>query len=181
MNASSAIAVVETRLPYIDRRALSQAWFSALHLSARLSGAGAPSRGTPCRDLPAQRARSVSSFAAPAALPPRARPAAFRAGTAPRGVPQERVESRARAPKPSPPSRACARSYPSFQAALTIGLDGGRVALVVRRDGAMLHVVALCSARHVELVRRALAGASAALAAGGDSVRTAVRSAESRA
>src|ERR1700726_4781449 len=32
-DAVSSIAVIQARLPYVDRRSLSEAWFSALHLA----------------------------------------------------------------------------------------------------------------------------------------------------
>jgi len=55
---------------------------------------------------------------------------------------------------------------------------GARIALHVRRDGGKLIVIAVCSSRHVELVRRALAEAAAGMRFQGERVDTAVRAAE---
>jgi hypothetical protein len=52
---------------------------------------------------------------------------------------------------------------------------GARVALHVRRDGAKVIVIAVCSSRHVELVRRALAEAAIGMRFQGERVDTAVR------
>lgn len=180
MNAPSAIAVVETRLPYIDRRALSQAWFSALHLTAdRCAGARANSAPEQRREPQLSRARIAAHTARSAAMQAPARPASGRAAAS-RSAAAQRMETQTRGLKMRlrPPY---ARSYPPARAAFTIGVDGARVALLIRREGGTLHVVALCSARHVELVRRALAGAAAALGASGDTVRAAVRTTEATA
>ena len=52
---------------------------------------------------------------------------------------------------------------------------GARTALHVRCHGGKVIVIAVCSARHVDLVRRALAEAAAAMRLQGESVDTAVR------
>jgi hypothetical protein len=61
---------------------------------------------------------------------------------------------------------------------LTIeGLAGQRVHLLVRGDGAHLHVVALCTARNAPAVRRVLADAVQNLRALGHLMRCDVREA----
>jgi hypothetical protein len=51
---------------------------------------------------------------------------------------------------------------------------GARVALHVRRDGAKVIVIAVCSSRHVDLVRRALVEAATEMRFQGERVDTAV-------
>ena len=48
MNAPAAVSVVPARLPYLDRRALSEAWYAALRLARtprREAGARRPAPG----------------------------------------------------------------------------------------------------------------------------------------
>lgn len=177
------IALVQSRLPYIDRRALSEAWFSALHLAS----AGPPAPDT-C-------ARPVATFE-------RTFPAAARATAGPRAVatcasqtpsrvtratsPQsasEAVPARSRAagrrsalPPPAPAQRTAA----PFCTSLTIALDAGRVQLLLRRDGGTLHVIALCRPGVAETVRRALALADAQLRLAGEPLRSSVRTCDQR-
>ena len=68
--------------------------------------------------------------------------------------------------------------YAPVRASFHIGVGGGRVQIVLRRDGAVLHVVAVCSRRHVELVRRALACADLHLRLRGETIRSSVRTLE---
>lgn len=174
-----SIAVLRTRLPYTDRRALSQAWFSALHL-AQIG---------PARGLPARRA-SDPSFVAPVprnTLAPsvvqRSGPLAARAAV----TKPERVAARDATPSgtrdvSAPPKEKAAfeqaRSYPPFSTSLTVGVDGARIKLLVRREGSTLHVVALCAPQNADLVRRALACADSYLRRNGESVRACVQLAE---
>jgi hypothetical protein len=158
-------AVVRTRLPYTDRRSLSQAWFSALHLA----DAGVE------RSIPSRRASNRNS----AAAAPVRRPAATaRAVASNRLDPQidlaaRRTRSR-EAVKRAELAFDAARSYPPFRTSLTVGVDGARIKLLLRRAGPTLHVIALCAPAHVDLVRRALARADAHLRCGGESVRASV-------
>ena len=70
------------------------------------------------------------------------------------------------------------REYPPVRASFTLTIEGARVQILLRRDGPALHVVALCTRRHVELVRRALACADLALRAQGTYVRSSLRATE---
>jgi hypothetical protein len=65
--------------------------------------------------------------------------------------------------------------YPPVRASFHLAVDGGRVQILVRRQGTVLHVIALCSERHVELVRRALVCADLHLRARGERVQSSVR------
>jgi hypothetical protein len=57
----------------------------------------------------------------------------------------------------------------------TMTVAGARVVLHVRRDGAKVIVIAVCSSRHVDLVRRALTEAAIGMRFQGECVDTAVR------
>ena len=172
-----SIAVLRTRLPYTDRRSLSQAWYSALHLA----------QIAPARGLPARRAGDPSFLAAGArnaSLPSGTRKAAplspqVRAPKPDRAATRDDVEPRftrgeaSRAKEKVAFDRA--RSYPPFSTSLTVGVDGARIKLLVRREGSTLHVVALCTPQSADLVRRALACADAYLRRTGESVRASVQ------
>ncbi len=178
MTATRDIGVIRLRLPYTDSRSLSQAWFSALHLESEAKASGIARRRVkanacgacaaaareprkpPERTAPVPRAQTLAT---------RLRAAALGGAHAASDVPRERVRVAALA------ESAAARSYPPVRASFAFGLDGARVAILVRRDGATLHVLALCAPRHVELVRRALACADLHLRARGEAVRSSVR------
>jgi hypothetical protein len=174
MQAEGGLAIVRARLPYIDRRALPEAWFSALHFavapgkSARgesPAAAGRPATGATPRAAASRSARG--NVEAPASRVVRS--GATRAATGPSPAHAVRKNARVRS-KP-----AVARSYPAARVAFTVGLEGARVQLLVRREGAVLHVVALCNERHVALVRGALADAAVHLSRRGDLVSSCVR------
>jgi hypothetical protein len=176
VNADS-IAVIRTRLPYVDRRALSEAWFSALHL-ARGDGA-APKREpratvtAPPARMPARRLGSASAASSPQrslSFGPRRAPAPALAASP---TPSRRTGGAVVAAFPSRRIR-----YAPVRASFHIGRGQGRVQIVLRRDGAVLHVVAICGRRHLELVRRALACADLHLRLQGETVRSSVRAFE---
>ena len=172
------IAIIQTRLPYIDRRALSQAWFSALHLAQD----GKDQRCVrPHRDgavaaralaVTRVRARPDPKRAAQTSLPARAvirdrRVSGVLGGTLCRTGESKKISTGA--------AHDRARSYPPFRMSLTFGVDGSRVQLLLRRDGPTLYVVALCRPEIAETVRRALACADAHLRLRGESMQAAVQ------
>jgi len=165
-NHASGLSVVSTPLPIVDRRALSQAWYSALHLVQPDRGAPAPlahpaaadSRGrasalrrsVPKRD-PASGARAAASDNAAA---PRA------------AVPLERRSI------PAPLARrvvhAFQRRIPArIPASVALRTDAGRIHIMVRKDGPTLRLIALCTPALRDGVERALAQARYALAGRG--------------
>lgn len=166
MNAPTHdIAVIRARLPYIDRRALSQAWFSALRLA---SDGRAPAR-EPQRvrlpvpspgSRPAAPARVASVRAQPSANA-RGRDAA--SGRSAGLPPADATTSRRLLAGAVAASGYRARAAGGPCAAFTVTLANARVRLVVRGEGDRLHVVALCSARHADTVTRALALAALSL------------------
>jgi hypothetical protein len=173
--ATRSVAVVATRLPITDRRALSQAWFSALHLAAL------PHNAVPAapRALPAACSRAASPQPRGAAgKPPQssvaaAAPSRPSGASASGGPPVDRrapVGDLARRIE-----RAVARRadvVPPRAASIAIDAGEGRVALLVRTDGATTRIIALCAPKLRERVDRALAQARFSLAAGGTRVET---------
>lgn len=167
--ASDGVAVIATQLARTDRRALSEAWYSALHLAH----ASAPRKRSPARSAgaaPPQAMRTVSSSARrPVAAPLAA--ARLRKNTgAPPAVQAERrrpVDDTARRIERAVATLAARRPAP---AAHTIDVAGGRVRLLVHNDGGTTRVVALCNHALREDVERALAGARFTLARAGFAV-----------
>jgi hypothetical protein len=92
-------------------------------------------------------------------------------------APKAVSEQRGKAAAPSAAAETGPRMlrYPPVHAAFRLELDGGRVHVVVRREGTLLHVVALCSERHVERVRRALGLAAEHLRLRGEGLAADVR------
>ena len=163
---ATKIAVIETRLPYTDRRALSEAWFSALHLAhdAPSSLAGTPVARRASTSAPASHANVRAATAQSREAEPRRErcapaPAPRRTADAGLDAPARRVSDA----RPAGAVRASferERSYPPFRTSLTLeGANGTRVHLIVRRVGPTLHVVALCPRAVEHLVRKALASA----------------------
>ncbi len=177
MNETSPkLAVIATRMPYIDRRSLSEAWFSALHLAsdgppvaAARDRRNVTVAAAPSRHAQAEPEKAITT--ARTARQPRARTeTASRpsAEIATRRTYDARVAAAARA------SYARARSYPPFRTALTLDANGERVQLLLRREGAILHVVALCRPEIAATVRRALACADAHVRMRGEAIRSSV-------
>ncbi|MEA2785556.1 MAG: hypothetical protein QOF71_1660 [Candidatus Eremiobacteraeota bacterium] len=168
MQHTTGVAVVATQLADTDRRALSQAWYSALHLADH------PPLGRHARNAPAPNAAALreSCFAQnPHGAPDRRAPdGAARAREAARiagarcdgGVAERRVPKTELARRIE---RGLARRAPRWAAAsfAVRGADG-RVHLIVRSDGARTRVVAVCAPPLRERVERALAQARFVLA-----------------
>jgi len=158
MNAANDITAIRARLPYLDRRALSQAWYSALHLASDGATASVKHAFAICELASDGRlpAATDSSHESHARLPLAGRALSRRpeAGGATSPANVARHAKRAGVPL------ATTRRYPPVRATFT------------------LHVVALCTRRHVELVRRALACADFALRAEGERVQCSLRATE---
>jgi hypothetical protein len=171
MQHPNGVAVVATHLAVTDRRALSQAWYSALHLAQRgepacrrapiaapaSPGAGhAERRGASPREIPAGTPPSVRNPRS-ATISPRD---AGRAPVPERRAPQTELARRI--------ENAVARRR-AFEgsAAFAVRAGGERVHVLVRCGGARTRIVAVCSPRLRELVERALAHARFALAGRG--------------
>ncbi len=180
--AASALAVLRARLPYVDRRSLSEAWFSALHVAAAAPAAAGSAGGV---TVAFERA-SMQAAGLPAAIPSLPEPAvtaaasgralpASRPAASPSGEPARPLERRAE-PKPLVEAQPPAPRRFVRAGSLTLGAGRSRVQLVLRREGAVLHVVALCRRDSVELVGRALASAGLHVRSygAGESVRATV-------
>jgi len=182
VNAPSDITVIRARLPYIDRRALSQAWYEALRLGA---DAGQAVPMLPRRKADEAR-RPNASHAPPSPLttaPPSVAAAAQkrRVPYALRGADGRRPflkTERTSYPNASRPPTA-RRATPVYGAGFTVALGGARVRIVVRGEGMRLALTAVCTARHAEAVRLALAHASLGLRLDGALVNTTVHCEES--
>jgi hypothetical protein len=169
--ATRSVAVVATRLPDIDRRALSQAWYSALHLAqfpAERAGAPRPTTAPLRIAESAKRAAAAASPPAPGAPPVRTQAGA--ASRAASGPPAQTERRRSGCDLARRIERAIVKHgarEPQRSAAIAVDAGDGRVQLLVRTDRATTRIIALCSPQLRERVDRALAHARFALAASG--------------
>jgi hypothetical protein len=168
MSQTAPLAVVSTQLALTDRRALSQAWYSALRLAAPQRDGTLAGRREPTvalrRALGRQTAPLAHALGVRTGAPPVVRARllqAVRPGSAPeRRAPPSELARRIR--------RALARRVlRGLPASFAVRAGNGRVHLLVRRDGTCTRVVALCAAPLRARVERALAQARFALAARG--------------
>lgn len=165
--ASEGVAVVATEIARTDRRALSEAWYSALHL-AHDAAPGRPAAPRAAAARAAQLPRPRAAAPAPdhgrtiVAAPPHARRAADAPVTAP-GERRRELNAAARRIVRAAVRLSARRPVP---AAHTVDVAGGRVRLLVHGDGRTTRIVALCSRPLREQVERALASARYALAGG---------------
>jgi len=162
------IAILAVQLAAVDRRTLSQAWYSALHLARHDEPARAGrARGTalsPSRAGSQERASKSGRRPSAAVSPRSSRAPADRTVTREAGIDR-------RAPKTELArriERGLARGIPQRRAAaFDVRALDGRVHLIVRSEGAATRVVAVCAPALRERVERALAQARFALAARG--------------
>ena len=166
--ATTGVAVIATDIAQTDRRALSEAWYSALHLAD--SAIAAPS---PC-------AAAKSSFATTVTARPRYESAKALSARA------EGPQARSRGTAAITPSATIDRRQPATEssrrieravatlsarrpvpAAHTIDVDGGRVRLLVHTDGRRTRILAVCNSPQRDVVERALASARFTLAGAG--------------
>jgi len=168
MQQTDRIDVLTTHLAETDRRGLSQAWYSALHVAERAPrvphaavARGAASRFSPPASRPASRNTSLHAQYHANPVRASAREAAHRRVVA---VPE---------PERRFPKTALARQLECTlirrvprAAATSFALRAGdaRVHLLVRSDGARTRVIAVCAPSLRERVERALAQARFVLA-----------------
>jgi hypothetical protein len=176
MQQIDRIDVLTTQLAETDRRALSQAWYSALRLAERPALA---SRCTAARRAAA--APAVARQPAPRRAPLRAAGAAHGAAARDRPAVRDREGSHRAVVAASQPQRRVPKTALTWRleralirhapraAATSFALRAGvgRVHLLVRSDGTRTRVVAVCSPSVREQVERALAQARFALAGRG--------------
>ena len=173
MQHTTGVAVVAAQLADTDRRALSQAWYSALHLAGH-APAARPARPAPSpleappnksraargpNDAPPGRANETARNARGATGAARYDGAGAGTGTE-RRIPKTELARRI--------ERGLTRRLPrAMPASFAVRGADGRVHVVVRSDGARTRVVAVCAPPLRERVERALAHARFALAGRG--------------
>lgn len=165
MSQQIGFSILTAPLAAIDRRTLSQAWYSALHLAA-----DHPSEATP----PRRKSASLNESARSASLPARtaapiARPKTAIRATSAKGTKREATAAPERRGVRSPLARKIERtlltpSAPSTRATFSIGAARERVHIALHVRGARVRLVAICAPRVRERVARALAQARYALA-----------------
>ncbi len=172
MQQTTGVAVLATELPATDRRALSQAWYSALHLAERAPRA----RSAPLTAAASARTNGATGMqAAPRrAASVRGDANAHRHAGVQRDDPAHRGSPALAAERRAPKSelarrleRELAQRPRGASASFAVAAAGGRVRILVRSDGARTRVVAVCAPPLRERVERALAQARFALAARG--------------
>jgi hypothetical protein len=168
MQQTTGVAVLATQLAQTDRRALSQAWYSALHLADQAAcapppaGAVTPRRSPQRGPLPGRGTSNDPKQACRGARPLSTTPAARRTDAE---APERRL---ARTELAGRIERGLARRTPRTGAAsFAIRAGAGRVHLIVRTDGTRTRIVAVCAPPLRERVERALAQARFALAGRG--------------
>jgi hypothetical protein len=167
MQQTNRVTILATQLATTDRRALSQAWYSALHLvehergTASANGAERATRPEPVvprGDCASEQGRVARREAA----------AMLQHGARRQRLSAAPIVER-RAPKSELARRIerviVQRRRAAASTSFAIAPGGGRVHLLVRNDGGRTRVVALCAPALRERVERALAHARYALAA----------------
>lgn len=165
--AAAPIAVVATNLAQTDRRAISQAWYSALHIAEHAHSAPSPRTRTALAAPPAGGAQSRHHRACAQRVVPAAPSATPRGSAQAAGTPAPSLDRRRPATELARRiERAVERAaqQPQSLAALTIRAGDGRVQLLVRNDGGQTRIVAVCAEPVRERVERALAHARFTLA-----------------
>jgi hypothetical protein len=165
MTTASGVAVVATQLAQTDRRALSQAWYSALHLAHDDASAPHVAHAAALTAQPAVTLREGSARPADAAHGASFSPA--RAVRSHANIPPgaERRSAPTVAARRVERALASIARAPHTRASHTVAIEGGRVTLLVRTDGGATRVVALCREPLRATVERALARARYTLAA----------------
>ena len=171
MQHTTGVAVLTTQLAAVDRRALSQAWYSALHLAGRpprpparaaqgssreRHGVRAAAHESTRRDAAGDTGSAIRSRGSAVSVTRRAAGANALERRMPASELARRIERGLLGRRP--------RGVP---ASFTVRAADGRVQLLVRGDGARTRVVAVCTAALRERVDRALGHARFALAASG--------------
>jgi hypothetical protein len=171
--ASGGVAVIATQVARTDRRALSEAWYSALHLAHAANPARPAARRAPAGDVPP--ARGTRTGAPADAAPGRAATApALRASrdaaSGSCGTIGERRRPVCETARSIERAVSTLRMRVSGDTAQTVEVAGGRVRLLVRSERGTTRIVALCSDPLREPVERALARARFTLAGAGHDV-----------
>jgi hypothetical protein len=170
MQRTDRIDVLTTQLAATDRRALSQAWYSALHL-AEHSPRGIIASGRRAGTTQATTVSRGPSTRAPSPdTPGPAHAATSTARAVTRGRTSETVAAERRVAK-SPLARKLERALAhhgcEHPSSFALRSADGRIHLTIRTDGARTRLVAICAPSLRARVERALAQARFALAGRG--------------
>jgi hypothetical protein len=174
MTEQLRVSVVAAPLAAIDPRALSQAWYSALHAA----------RDTPNRPGLAQSNRAPSANPLPPSAVETTRDAKRKnaaASSGPRGVAQSIGANDVRGDRtPARMTRRIERAFarpqrPPCRAAFVVGEGAARALIVLQSRGDKTYLVAMCAPQQRETVARALAQVRASLAARGQAFESRVQ------
>jgi hypothetical protein len=169
--ASDRVAVIATQVAQTDRRALSEAWYSALHLARDAAPLPRPAARNALVTQPsALKPQAAHSPAGAGRLVPRPAARPVRGAEAHNAVPDERRRPASETDRRIQRAVATLSARRPVPAAHTVDIAGGRVRLLVHHDGRQTRIVALCSGPLREQVERALASARFTLAATGATV-----------
>ena len=170
MEQTTGVAVLATHL-VTDRRALSQAWYSALHLAEPSPRPRTPSQRVAPSKAMAQR-RTESSNSALGRMRRTCAGTSSGAGSLRSRGDAARADSGVHVSERRVLARRIAHDVARGTAdhttrSFAMRLDGGRVHVFVRGDGARIRIVAVCAEALRSRVERALAQARFALAGRG--------------
>jgi hypothetical protein len=170
-------SILSAPLASTDRRALSQAWYSALGYARQAQPPAAramPAKSPVKPPKPAAFARSVSSE--PAHERNTAAILAPRTPMRGRGVVAATFGLERRAPRTALAVNIertfGVAPYSPARATFSVGSDGGRVHVVLQSRGNRMHLIAVCAPKQRAAVARALAQAAFALAPRGIALRS---------
>ena len=171
MQHTTGVAVVATQLAGTDRRALSQAWYSALHVAEHPPAARGPRPPEYfCAALGGTRSARNPNAAAQHVASDTARDTRRIVRGATERHDSHPVDGERRIPKTELArriERGLARRPACTASSFAVRGAGGRVQLIVRSDGTLTRIVAVCAPPLRERVERALAQARFALAGRG--------------
>lgn len=170
-----SFSVLTAPIAQIDRRALSQAWYSALY---------------PQHSAPRAEGRCAAGRAAKSASPPRTdtreaqRAPARSAQGAVAKAEQQQLRAGLQCERRAHPSALTKRITGAFYAArrtrhATLRFGGARVQIVLQQRASTVSIVAICSPKHASSVAQALQQARYALAGRGIALQTRTISAAS--
>ncbi|MDQ2680448.1 MAG: hypothetical protein M3Y21_05415 [Candidatus Eremiobacteraeota bacterium] len=171
----SDLSVLSVPLASIDRRALSQAWYSALHLETHKYSVETALKPRQLVTPTGKRAQPVARKSVVGTKVSNV-PSAFgaRAHRTTVSLPGDRRALRTALAKRI--ERVFAgRCRPAHSASFTLGVVGGRVHIGLRRSGEHLQLIAVCSPRCRKVVAEALVQARYALASRGIALHAALQ------
>jgi hypothetical protein len=161
-------SILSAPIAQIDRRALSEAWYSALHLARGHAPTPAERPETRCSARELGKAKTnAANRRKDRSAPPIVRPrrvsgqgGALLARVVERRAPRSPLARRIESVFLDPRARAERSTF-------TIGRDGARVHVVLQSTGDCVRLIAVCAPANREIVARALAQARYALASRG--------------